>query len=275
MIVEELLEKKNIYYLQKGKDYLIRCLNPEHEDKNPSMRVDQLTGIFNCFSCGFKGNLFTFYGEKANQLQLRRELLKRKIIDKAAETVGLSFPTQSVPYTGNWRDISPKTYKAFEAFQCHENEFVGRIVFPIRDVKARIRAFCGRHTTGGIPKYYFSPKKAKIPLFPTVEPIAGKVILVEGIFDVLNLYDKGITNAVCMFGTSNINSDKLSLLKMQGVDEVVILLDSDEAGAKATDNVQEFCNEIDLGSSTVRLKNGDPGDLTKAQVVKLKERLEI
>ena len=37
--------------MPKGKDYVVSCLNPEHDDKNPSMRIDQITGIFNCFSC--------------------------------------------------------------------------------------------------------------------------------------------------------------------------------------------------------------------------------
>ena len=35
------------------------------------------------------------------------------------------------------------------------------------------------------------------------------MILVEGIFDVLNLHDKGLPNAVCCFGTRNISVEKL------------------------------------------------------------------
>ena len=58
MNVEELLESKRIAYIPKGADYEISCLNPEHPDRNPSMRVDRITGIFNCVSCEYKGNLF-------------------------------------------------------------------------------------------------------------------------------------------------------------------------------------------------------------------------
>ena len=51
---------------------------------------DQITGIFNCFSCGFKGKLIlSQYENKANQLQLRRENLKKKIRQKMAEGAGL------------------------------------------------------------------------------------------------------------------------------------------------------------------------------------------
>ena len=50
MNVEDLLNTKDISFIPKGKDFLVRCLNPEHEDRNPSMRVDQITGIFNLSS---------------------------------------------------------------------------------------------------------------------------------------------------------------------------------------------------------------------------------
>ena len=230
MTVEELLQRRDIYFIPKGGDYLVSCLNPEHADRNPSMRIDQLTGIFQCFSCEYKGNLFTHFGEKANQLQLRRELLKRKITEKRSESIGLSFPKNVMPYTGNWRDIKPETYKRFEAFIHHDPDYVGRIVFPVRDISGRITAFNGRHTTGGTPKYMISPAGAKMPLFPVVKPIQGAVILVEGIFDMINLHDKGLTNAVCTFGTKNINEDKLRMLSIQGVDSIDIFFDGDDAG---------------------------------------------
>ena len=209
MNVEELLQSKNVPFVPKGKDFVVSCLNPEHDDNNPSMRIDQITGIFHCFSCGFKGNVFVHFGEKASFLHLRRELVKKKIREKRAESVGLPFPRSALPYVGNWRNIKPETYRKFEAFQEHE-AFVGRIVFPIRDISGRIVAFNARHMTGGTPKYLISPPGARMPLFPAkIDPIQASVILVEGIYDMINLHDKGLTNAVCCFGTRNINEEKL------------------------------------------------------------------
>ena len=51
MNVQELLEQKSVPFIPKGKDFVVRCLNPEHEDRNPSMRIDQIDGRFNCFAC--------------------------------------------------------------------------------------------------------------------------------------------------------------------------------------------------------------------------------
>jgi|TARA_R110000764_G_scaffold138212_5_gene226049 DNA primase len=273
MTVEELLKRKDIYFIPKGGDFLVSCLNPEHADRNPSMRIDQLTGIYQCFSCEYKGNLFTHFGEKANQLQLRRELLKRKIIDKRSESVGLSFPKNVMPYSGNWRNIKPETYKRFEAFQHADPDYIGRIVFPVRDISGRITAFNGRHTTGGTPKYMISPAGAKMPLFPVVKPIQGAVILVEGIFDMINLHDKGLTNAVCTFGTKNINEDKLRMLSIQGVDSIDIFFDGDDAGQEASKYVQTMCENAELTHRNICLKGTDPGALNEQAVKTLKRKL--
>tara|TARA_R110000772_G_scaffold74697_1_gene162618 strand:- start:432 stop:1259 length:828 start_codon:yes stop_codon:yes gene_type:complete len=271
--VEELLKRRDIYFIPKGGDFLISCLNPEHPDRNPSMRVDQLTGIYQCFSCEFKGNLFAHFGEKANQLQQRRELFKRKIREKRSESVGLSFPKSVIPYTGSWRDIKPETYKRFEAFQNADTDFIGRINFPIRDISGRIVAFNGRHTTGGTPKYMISPAGAKMPLFPIVKPIQGTVILVEGIFDMLNLHDKGLTNAICTFGTKNINEDKLRMLSIQGVESVDIFFDGDTAGQDAAIKVQQLCELAELTHRNICLKDTDPGALKEQAVQTLKRKL--
>lgn len=273
MNVEELLDKKGIEHIPKGQDFLVRCINPEHPDRNPSMRVDQITGVFQCFSCEYKGNLFTHFGEKANQLQLKRELLKKRISEKRAESIGLSFPKNAVPYIGNWRNIRPETYKRFESFNSVDKDFTGRIVFPVRDMSGRIVAFNGRHTAQGIPKYMITPAGARMPLYPVVQPLQGSVILVEGIFDMVNLHDKGLENAVCCFGTKNINTDKLSMLKIQGIDSVDIFFDGDDAGQQAASKVKEMCEEVEMVSRNIHLKDTDPGALTENQVRKLRDKL--
>lgn len=276
MEVESLLREKSIAYIPKGKDFIVKCLNPEHPDRNPSMRIDRITGIFNCFSCSFKGNLFTLFGRKANQLQLRRDLVKKKINEKRAESVGLSLPSTAISYIGNWRDIKPETYHKFEAFHDHSKEFVGRIVFPIRDISGKIVAFNARHTTGGIPKYLISPSGAKMPLYPSiVEPVKSSVILVEGIYDMINLHDKGLTNAVCCFGTKNINEDKLSILRLQGVENLDIFFDGDDAGQKAAESVKILAEKVGLFTRNINIPDTDPGELTESQVLKLYTKLYL
>ena len=273
MIVEELLIQKGIPYVPKGKDFVVKCLNPEHDDNNPSMRIDQIDGRFNCFACEFKGNLFSFFGETISGIQVKRDIVKKKIQEKRAENIGLSFPSGYIPYIGNWRGISPKTYKKFEAFEHAGKDYISRINFPIRDISGKIVAFQGRHTAQGTPKYKFSPPGAKLPLFPQVASRNGEVILVEGIYDVINLRDKGLENAICCFGTNNINEDKLSMLKIQGVIKIGIFFDGDEPGQKAASNIKVMCEKIGLFARNIHLNELDPGALTEAQVRKLESKL--
>jgi len=48
--------------------------------------------------------------------------------------------------------------------------------------------------------------------------------MVEGIFDVINLHDKGLTNAVCCFGVKNVTEEKLQVLSVQGIDRIDVFL---------------------------------------------------
>ena len=277
MTVEELLQERKIQYKLSPADAIISCLNPEHDDSNPSMRIDRITGIFNCFSCGYKGNIFSYYDAPSNPLDIRREKMRRKIEEKRSSSVGLKMPNNFMPYVGNWREITPETYKRFDAFIHPDKPFTGRISFPIKDLTGKIVAFnCRTQSPTDIPKYIIHPPKAVLPLFPAqVRPIKGRVILVEGIFDALNLHDKGLENAVCCFGTRNIDIEKLKLLKMKGVVGIDLLFDPDDAGQEAVGRVIEMCDVAEILHKNIKLPRalGDAGALTKNKVKELKESL--
>ena len=276
MRVDELLQEQRLEFKVSGRDFLVKCLNPDHEDSNPSMRVDNVTGIFNCFACGFRGNVFKHFGAAANFLEIKRQKLKQSIDETRSASIGFEFPKGFVPYAGNWRGIRPETYQHFEAFMHHDSHFNGRVVFPVRDITGKVVAFNGRHMTmTEIPKYLIYPPQAKLPLYPsTVNPIKGRVILVEGIFDMINLYDKGLSNAICCFGTRNIDADKLAILKMQNVEGVDIMFDGDEAGQTAAEEVKGLAERVGLTSRNVNLGNHiDPGGLPEIKVADIRKRL--
>ena len=279
MTVEELLVEEKIKFKQSPADFVVHCLNPEHDDTNPSMRIDKITGVFNCFSCGFKGNIFKHFDKPSNYLDIKREKVKQTIDRKRSESVGLLMPRDIVPYVGNERNIKPETYKKFEAFLSANSPFTNRIGFPVRDITGKIVAFNGRilgKNITGQPKYIFHPPRVKLPIFPAnVLPIKGRVLLVEGIYDVINLHDKGLTNALCCFGISNITTDKLQLLKMRGVEQIDIFFDPDDAGQGAVEKVIELCDKTELKYYNVRIPPdlGDAGDLSETSVQKLRESL--
>ena len=277
MIAEDLLREKGIHYELSGKDAKILCLNPEHDDTNPSLRVDRITGIMHCFSCGFKGNLFTHFGAPSSPLEVRLHKLKEKVEKTRSQTVGIQLPKDRLAWKGGgFRNISEETLNIWDAFTWNVPKFEGRIIFPIRDITGKTVALIGRLINGmGSDKYYIYPSGVEMPFCPAkVKPIQNRVILVEGIFDALNLWDKGLKNTVCCFGTQQMNWVKLSLLKMQGVSGIDIMYDGDEAGRTAAEKVKGTAEDLGMSVQIVTLPEGtDPGGLVKDQVNRISKRL--
>ena len=277
MIAEELLQSKGIQYRLSGKDAVISCLNPEHDDTNPSMRVDRVTGIFHCFSCGYKGNLFTYYGAPASPTEVRIHRIKEKIQKVKSETVGIQLPKDRLKWKGGgFRNISEETLDIWDAFTWNVPQFENRIIFPIRDITGKTVSLIGRSLDDfSKMKYYIYPQGAEMPFCPAkVKPIQNRVILVEGIFDALNLWDKGLKNTVCCFGTQQVNWVKLSLLKLQGVQGLDIMFDGDEAGRQAAEKAKDIAEKLEMSARVVKLRdNIDPGNLTKPEIQRLTEKL--
>ena len=112
-------------------------------------------------------------------------------------------------------------------------------------------------------------------MFPLnkVEPLQGRVLLVEGIFDMLNLYDNGYRNVLCSFGTNTMNKEKLNILKILGVSGVDIMFDPDKAGQEAAEKVQDLAEELDFQVRNINLKSGDPGSMTPSHATNLRKKL--
>ena len=273
MEVKALLEREDIYYQERGADLLVRCLNPEHDDSNPSMRIDAITGVFNCFSCAFKGSIFTLYGETPNYLQQKRLRMKDKIEHVRASSIGLEMPKGFMPYEGDWRGISPDTYRRFNAFTHHDSDFAGRIWFPLTDMTGRAVVFQGRLLEQGSPKYKNYPKKVQLPMMMCDDPRQGTVILVEGIFDLLNLYDKGLKNVVPIFGVNKFNDARADLLKLRGVSKVFTFLDGDDAGQEGVEKLTKVLDRSEILHQNILFKGRDPGELSLASVQKLEKHL--
>ena len=97
MSVERILLKNSIdFTTPTGSYYKVRCLDPEHEDKNPSMLVNKHTGWANCKSCGASYNLFQFFNEKPNWMEVRKNKFRDKLQHVASESLYYEFPSTAV-----------------------------------------------------------------------------------------------------------------------------------------------------------------------------------
>ena len=276
--VLDLLKKQEISYQLSGRDFLVRCLNPEHNDKSPSCRIDKITGVTHCFSCGFKTNIFRHFGIVANFTSIKVAKLKEKLKDLNINFNGVTFPSEQIPAIKPFRGISAKTLKYFEAFHTLGSAELGdRIWFPIKDLRNKTSVYVGRHTmSNGQPRYLNYPSGVSMPIYP--EKFDGKynsVVLVEGIFDMLNLYDKGLHNVSCTFGTNNLFNDpelKLLTLKTQGIVKIYLMYDGDQAGQDAMNKLEPVLQEAGyLTEKIVLEEDTDPGELNQEYVDSIKE----
>lgn len=278
--VEDLIQSKGLEYRYSGRDVLIRCLNPEHEDRNPSLRVDKLTGLAHCFSCGFKANIFQYFGVVGGETAGLGSKLKEKIAKVISESIGLEMPKGLEPYTREFKGVSGATMRRFEAFT--HKDYEERVMIPIRDTTGKIVCFQGRHVIAtGTPKYKFYPGGVEVPLFPARVPlIHNTVILVEGMYDALNLIDKGLENIMATMGTQGLggikglNKDKVLHLKLMGAHKILFIFDGDQPGQKAVEILKPQLEKAGFVVDNIELNEGDdPGDMPLDDVQRIKSLL--
>ena len=152
------------------------------------------------------------------------------------------------------------------------DRFRGRLMFPIEDLSGRIIAFGGRIMGEGEPKYLNSPESGVYikgrnlyALNRAKEAIRkqGYAILVEGYFDLISLWNAGITHVVATLGTA-LTKDQVDLIGRYTAN-VVALFDPDEAGRKALARSLELFLAGNLSARALVLPDGrDPDDYVRA-----------
>jgi DNA primase len=204
--------------------------------------------------------------------------LKEKLAALKSFGQELELPQGYTPWTKQFRGVSPATLKHFSAFYTNQVEKLqDRIVFPIKDITQKTVVFVGRHTmSAGNPRYINYPQGVRIPLFPAHLPSGySSMVIVEGMFDMLNLYDNGCENVVCAFGTKTLQNDtkqKLLPFRAQGITHIYLLFDGDEAGVSAARDLKPVLEAEGFVVEIIDLPDGtDPGDLDAENVRSIAE----
>jgi len=121
------------------------------------------------------------------------------------------------------------------------DRFRNRLMFPIYSPAGRVAGFGGRILGEGMPKYMNSPespvyskKNSLYSVFHSRKEILEKksVILVEGYFDYLSMYQAGFKNVLASLGTSL--TEQQTRLISRYAQKVYLFYDMDEAGRKAS-----------------------------------------
>ncbi|MCD6548995.1 MAG: toprim domain-containing protein, partial [Thermodesulfobacterium sp.] len=164
--------------------------------------------------------------------------------------------------------------------------FKGRIVFPVFTLKGECAGFGARALEKDVePKYLNTPesriyKKSEIlyGLYQAKEYIKkeDQGILVEGYFDFLSLWEKGVKNVVATCGTA-LTESHVKVLKIF-TQNWIIFYDGDLAGKKATlRSISLFLKEGILPKCVIISEEDDPDSWARKQNLKdesLKRKIE-
>jgi DNA primase len=153
------------------------------------------------------------------------------------------------------------------------DRFRGRLVFPLADVRGRVRGFGARQMPGGEPPKYLNSPEGK--LFKKAEMVygldrartsiasEGRAIVVEGYTDVLALHQAGIANTVASMGTALTEAQVTELRRV--CSNVSLAFDADAAGESASLRGMAIAEAKGLTVRIVALPPGrDPADVVLA-----------
>jgi len=187
------------------------------------------------------------------------------------------------PHLVRDRALRPETVEHFGVGYCSKGIMRGCIAIPVHDEEGTLVAYAGRRLK---PQAIREEGKYKLPKgfqkqlvlynFHRAVPLAAEqgLILVEGFFTVLALYEAGLQNVVAAMGTelSEYQARMLSQAR-----DVTILFDGDDAGWTGGMRARETLQSQGLSSvRVVRLPAGfEPEHLSQAELRWLLEGLGL
>lgn len=210
----------------------------------------------------YQNNLQTEEGEKAREYLKERGLLE----DTAKEfSIGLSLNKNMLYALFSKKEYSEKmledlgliTRSGTQVYDVFQN----RIMFPIHDLEGHVVGFTARcYLRDLTPKYLntretYLFKKGNI-LFNYHRAkenvrLTKQVLVVEGNMDAIRLSSVGIKNVVALMGTSLTKEQIDALKKLRA--KIILMLDNDDAGERATFQVGNLLEENGIPFSVVRL----------------------
>lgn len=243
-----------------------RCLNPAHEDRNPSMSYDSKRQICHCFSCQKNYDLFDLIGmdyslpefpaqyAKALELfpgngtapaqayQSEQKPKQPKDYSEYLKRCALQFDGSPAEQYLRSRGISPETAVHFTigydpAFRSSTGEEWQAVIIPtghnMKSFTARNISETGKRYENRGTAALFNPRairdKVKSPLFIT-----------EGEIDALSIAEAG-ADAVGLGSASNVSKLTEKLKEVYPERLLILALDNDEAGRKATEALKQAC----------------------------------
>ena len=226
-----------------GDNWKARC--PFHEDKTPSFFIHKEDLLCHCFGCGIAGraDLLIAKRNKLSVQEVRAELnISELLLNSQRETLVRDTPEYfPSSWLAPWKRISSHPYleqrgltpDTIEAFESRWDPATNRVVFPLKH-NDKVYGAAGRATYDTPAKWFFYWRCRKsLHVYRATPPdFSSPLVVVEGIFDAMWLYQAGYTNVVALMG-SKASKEQIAEIKASA-DEVILGLDNDTAGLEGS-----------------------------------------
>lgn len=263
---------------------------------------------FNCFGCEAQGNILDFVALMENinirqaALKIQNWFLispeppKGKLVKKEKKSAPVQsekeIPVQSdeeiinPPLTFELkltpdhdylkqRGLTSETIKQFGLGYCSRGILKGRIAIPIFNEKSELVAYVGRAVNQEAEqegKYKFPAGFQKSFVVYNLNQVSGHspegLILVEGFFDVFNLWQAGFKNACALMGSKL--SEYQEKLILDTTDRVILMFDNDEAGQECAEDVlKRLVPKIYVRIVKLPPDKMQPDELTEEEIKKI------
>lgn len=191
-------------------------------------------------------------------------LKSRNINDKTIEKLNLGYASKDISLYDYLVEYDYAKMAIFASKLVKKkdksNTFADRIIFPIINEEGQVVSFGGRTINDDKPKYI---NGAETLINSKANNLYGinisknyaqdGLIIVEGYFDFITLYQAGIKNVVALLGTG-ISDEQIELIKRY-TNKVTLILNSDLAGQKASLKICEKLKQYDIDYSNIKIKN--------------------
>ena len=138
----------------------------------------------------------------------------------------------------------------------------GRLVFPLVAFNQLPVGLYGRAIDEALdPHHLFLPGPRRGLFNWNAARRSKEILLVESVLDALSLIEAGVGNAIPLYGIHGITEDHKELVKRCGLASVVVALDADEAGRKATPQILDLFEKLGVKVRAIEWPEKDPNDL--------------
>ena len=173
------------------------------------------------------------------------------------------------------RRLTSEAVKEFGLGHCSRGILKGRIAIPIYNEAGELVAYVGRAVDAESEKegkYRFPAGFQKsfvvYNLNQAIEHAQQGLILVEGFFDVFNLWQAGCENVCALMGSKM--SEHQENLILDATDKVILMFDADEAGQECTKDVlKRLAVKIYVRVVELPSDKDQPDELTEGEVKKI------